>query len=299
MLKGLGVTQLNREKSEKMGVRGAYPPYPHFFDKFLVELRKSSGCYITMPEDTGLHYHIYNQDALVPVVLIHGAGGNYLYWPSEIRRLPGVRTYVLDLPGHGKSTGTGHQSISAYVDTVVRWLQAVGLHRAVIVGHSMGGAIALRLALEHPDNLHALGLLGTSASMKVNPTLIEDTANDIHFERAVKNVISWSFGRQASESLIEIAHKRMVKTRRTVLHGDFLACDDFNVSGRLGEISCPTLVLCGEEDKMTPARRVQQLADAIPQAHLEIIQGAGHMVMLEKPQVVADALLHFLQRIGG
>lgn len=250
-----------------------------------------------MPEDAGLHYQIYNRDEMLPVVLIHGAGGNYLYWPSEIRRMPGVRVYALDLPGHGKSAGTGQQSISAYVGSIVQWLQAVGLHRAVFVGHSMGGAIALRLALEHPGNLLALGLIATSISMRVNPTLINDTANKTHFERAVKNVISWSFSSQAPESLKNTAFKRLAKTRPSVLQGDFLACDGFNLHDRLGEISCPVLVLCGIEDKMTPMGRVEQLADAIPQARLEVISEAGHMVMLEKPRAVADILQRFLQEI--
>ncbi|HSF82471.1 MAG TPA: alpha/beta hydrolase [Anaerolineales bacterium] len=250
-----------------------------------------------MPEAAGLHFQIYNPKAPLPVVLIHGAGGNHLYWPSEIRRLPGVRTYALDLPGHGKSEGPGEQSIPGYVQALVYWLQAAGLHRAVFVGHSMGGAIAIGLALQHPDHVLALGLLGTSASMRVNPALIEDSANAARFERAIRNVISWSFGSQVPEKLSSTAYKRMADTRPSVLHGDFLACDGFIVNDRLGEITCPVLVLCGEEDKMTPVRKAQQLADSIPQARLEVVHGAGHMLMLEKPQVVADLLRRFLDRI--
>jgi len=248
-----------------------------------------------MPEAAGLYYRLYNQEARLPVVLIHGAGGNHLHWPTEIRRLPGMRMYALDLPGHGKSPGAGQQSIPAYVKTVQRWLHSVGLHRAVFVGHSMGGAIALWMGLEYPDNVFALGLLGTTASMKVNPGLIKDLANTAHFEKAVSNIVSWSYSRKAPESLKSIAYRRMAKIRPSVLHGDFIACDKFDVGDRLGELRRPVLVICGEEDRMTPTAHVQRLVDLAPQARLEIVQGAGHMVMLEKPQGVTDILLRFLQ----
>lgn len=250
-----------------------------------------------MPEAAGLYYRIYDQAARLPVVLIHGAGGNHLHWPTEIRRLPGVRVYALDLPGHGKSPGAGQQSISAYVDTVLRWMEGVGLHRAVFVGHSMGGAIALWLGLASADHVLALVLLGTTASMKVNPTLMKDLANTEHFERAVSNIISWSYSRKAPESLKNIAYRRMLKIRPSVLFGDFLACEGFDVGNRLGELMCPVLALCGEEDRMTPTAYVQRLVDMVPQARLEVIPGAGHMVMLEKPQSVADIVLRFLQGV--
>ena len=72
-----------------------------------------------------------------PVVLIHGAGGTHLYWPAEMRRLPGYRMYALDLPGHGKSGGRGQQSIPAYAQAVLEWLEAVGLHKAAAsMGHT-------------------------------------------------------------------------------------------------------------------------------------------------------------------
>jgi pimeloyl-ACP methyl ester carboxylesterase len=98
--------------------------------------------------------------------------------------------------------------------------------------------------------------------------------------------------------LKELVDKRIAETRPSVLHGDFLACDGFDVSDRLSQVSCPTLVLCGEEDKMVPLRSSQFLADHIPGARLEIVPGAGHMVIQEKPQAVASALLGFLGQLN-
>src|SRR5512135_2219935 len=102
-----------------------------------------------MPTADELYYHIYEggiEGEKSPVILIHGAGGTHLYWPSEMRRLPRYRVYALDLPGHGKSGGRGQQSIPAYAQAVLAWLEQIGIHRAVFVGHSMGAAIALSIA---------------------------------------------------------------------------------------------------------------------------------------------------------
>lgn len=253
-----------------------------------------------MPIAADLYYHIYEgreEGQKPPVVLLHGAGGNHLYWPSEIRRLAGYRVYALDLPGHGKSDGCGQQTIGGYAQAVLRWLEAVGLHSAVFVGHSMGSAIALALALDAPAQVLGLGLIGAGARLRVAPHLLESTANQTTFYNAVETIVAWSFGPQAPASLTEQAARRMAETRSSVLHGDFLACADFDETARVAEIRKPALIVTGEEDKMTPVRLAQFLASAISGARLEIIPTAGHMVMLEQPQAVAAALVHFLDEL--
>lgn len=252
-----------------------------------------------MPVAADFYYHAYQEEdkSKLPVVLIHGAGGMHLYWPAEIRRLPGYRVYALDLPGHGKSSGRCQQSIAAYTLTLLNWLEAVGLHRAVFVGHSMGGAIVQHLALNYPEHVLGLMLLGSATKLRVNPALLEAAAYPTTFHNAIEMIISWSYGPEAPEKLIQLAASRMAEVRPSVLHADFLACDAFNETERVAEISQPTLVLCGTEDKMTPLRSSQFLADSIPAARLEIIPNAGHMLMLEKPQEVAVALENFLSEI--
>lgn len=250
-----------------------------------------------MPVANEIYYHIYEDRSpgeKLPVVLLHGAGGNHLHWPSDVRRMTGFRVYALDLPGHGKSGGRGLQSVQAYADTVLDWMTAAGLHRAALVGHSMGSAIALALALAHPDHVSALGLLGAGARLQVNPALLENAASSTTYQTAISMVVSWSFSPEAPSQLVEQAARRMADTRPTVLHGDFLACDGFDLTTRVAEIGQPTLVICGEDDKMTPRRHAQYLASALPDARLEVIPGAGHMVMLEKPQQVAGLLAGFL-----
>lgn len=251
-----------------------------------------------MPVAASLYYYAYLQEGQMqtPVVLIHGAGGTHLQWSPQLRRLPGYRVFALDLPGHGKSGGRGLQSIQGYADAVVEWLQALGLWRAVFVGHSMGGAIALTLALDHPQHVSRLALVSTGARLRVHAAILDNAASESTYLNAVQTIIEWAFSSQAPPRMVELAAKRMAETRASVLYGDFLACNDFDVSERLAEIHHSTLVVCGVEDRMAPLRYSQFLAEHIPNAHLEIIPNAGHMVILEQPQAVANALLTFLSR---
>ena len=253
-----------------------------------------------MPVVKEIYYHLYEGSEAgqkPPVILIHGAGGTHLYWPSDVRRLPGYRVYAIDLPGHGKSEGRGQQSVSAYVDAVVAWLEAVGLHRAIFVGHSMGGAIALSLALDHAEHVLGLGLVGTGARLRVSEAILDNTANSTTYHNAVEMIVACSFSPQAPEQLVNLAKERMAETRYSVLYGDLLACNAFDVIGRLDDIRCPALVLCGEGDQMTPKRYSQFLADRISGSSLEVIPDAGHMVMLEQPKEVASALVDFINGI--
>ncbi len=253
-----------------------------------------------MPLDADIYYYFYpggDEGEKPAVVFIHGAGGNHLYWPSELRRLPGYRVYALDLPGHGKSSGRGQQTIAAYAQCMITWLEGVGLHSAVFVGHSMGAAIVLTLALEFSQHVLGVGLVGAGARLRVSPELLESTASPTTFHNAVERVIANSFSEQTSNRLTELAAQRMLETRPSVLHSDFLACDEFDVTGQIATIRQPAVVICGAEDKMTPPRSAQFLASQLPNAELVMVPEAGHMVMLERPNAVAAALSEFLARI--
>ena len=230
-----------------------------------------------------------------PLVLIHGAGGSHLSWPSQVRRLNNHEVYALDLPGHGKSTGPGQQRISTYADEVVKWMGAIDLHRAFIVGHSMGGAIALTMARKQPALIAGLALIGTGARLPVDPEILENTTNPTTYPTAVRKIILGSFHPATSESMTTLVEKRLLQERGSVLHGDLKACEGFDLSQGLEAIRMPTLVICGGDDRMVPLRNSQVLVNKIPQAALEVIEDSGHMVMLEKPERVATTIQEFLR----
>ena len=237
-----------------------------------------------------------------PIILIHGAGGTHLYWPPEIRRMPGHPIYALDLPGHGKSPGRGMQTIDGYSEEVIRWMDQLQsrthISRAIIGGHSMGGAIALQLALNYPTRVAGLILVGTGARLRVHPTILSDSSNPTTYNKAIHAVLEMAFGPDVNPRLVELAGKRMFEIRQSVFHDDMVACNAFDCIDSVGAIRKPTLVICGSEDRMTPLRYSQFLAGAIPEAKLKVIPGAGHMVMLQRPQEVADEMREFLASLS-
>jgi pimeloyl-ACP methyl ester carboxylesterase len=253
-----------------------------------------------MPFAAGIYYQFFEggvEGQRPPLVLLHGAGGTHLSWAAEIRHLAETRLYALDLPGHGKSNGRGLQSISAYGEAVLGWMAACGLHRAVLVGHSMGAAIALTLALEAPQHILGLGLVGAGARLRVAPALLEAASDPATYATALDLLAGGIFSPKTSPRLVELVQKRMAETRPSVFYGDFLACNEFDLTEQLGQVSQPALIVCGEQDRMTPPRYARFLLDHLPNAALVMIAEAGHMVMLERPLDVADALQIFLKRL--
>jgi pimeloyl-ACP methyl ester carboxylesterase len=252
-----------------------------------------------MPIAAGYHYFLHQGGGLLtpPLVLIHGAAGDHLSWPAEMRRLPDYRVITLDLPGHGKTPGPGRQSVQAYAADVVQFMDSVGLSRAVFVGHAMGGAIALALALDFPDHVAGIGLISTGPSLPIPASVIENAANLSTLPLAVRSLQESSLGSQTPETLKGIIFKRLAETRQPLLFNDLLACDRFNLSDCLSAIHVPVLVVCGTDDRLTPLYFSELLSRKIPGAALQTIEGAGHMLALEQPHRLAKLISVFLSTI--
>jgi pimeloyl-ACP methyl ester carboxylesterase len=234
-----------------------------------------------------------NQVDGAPVLLIHGAGENHLVWPIGLRRLPGTIVYAIDLPGHGKSQGAGRSTIAGYTEWLVAFLDALRLPTAVLVGHSMGGAIAQWLALTQPGRIAALVLVATGAKLRVAPQLLEQAQND--FLAAVDLVSQWEWGPAAPEGLRQLGKQQLLANIPEVMLGDYRACDAFDVRERLRTIAAPTLIVAGEVDQMTPLKHAMFMAEQIPQARLKAVPEAGHMVMLEAAEMVTQTIADFLR----
>lgn len=252
-----------------------------------------------MPIENGIYFFHHNPggDSYPPLVFVHGAAGTHLNWPPELRRFPGKEVYSVDLPGHGKSGGHAEQTLEAYADRVAEWMGALQLFRAFVVGHSMGGGIAMELSIRHPHRTAGIGLVSTGPRLPVPANLLTYSKNPATFSSALEILRELSFGSQAAPRLVELAMQRLSEVRPSVLQNDFQACMQFDITERLEKIRCPAVVICGSEDRLTPLRNSQFLVNRIKKAELRLVPGAGHMVMLENPPQVAAILADTLKTL--
>ena len=255
-----------------------------------------------------MHY-IHNKidDDGPALVFVHGAGGRVQSWPlqwQETRFVPSARDkrwisdfpiYIVDLPGHGRSAPPGRTSIADYAADIIAFTEAVGISQAVIVGHSMGGAIAQQIAWQRPSNLAAIILLGTGAKMPVTDLILDGLLTD--FPKTVDLITKFAWHKEAADVFTAVARQHTLDTDPLVVHGDFSACNDFDFRDRLAQISTPTLVIGGDTDKMMPLKNSRFLADHIPNAQLVVIANAGHYMMTEKTASVSKAIVAFLNQL--
>lgn len=227
-----------------------------------------------------------------PLVLVHGAGGDLMQWPGDLRRLPGRRVFAVDLPGHGNTGGEPCADITAYAEALRTWAVQLGLPPFVLAGHSMGGAIAIEFALRHEGKLAGLVLLSTGARLRVAPQILAGIQTD--FDATVDLLVKWMYGEGADPNLLRLGARRLREVPPQVLHADFAACDAFDRRADVGRIRLPALILCGDSDVMTPLKSSEYLRDQIASSELAVLPGGGHMVALQQPQVVAGHAQRFL-----
>ncbi len=228
------------------------------------------------------------------LVFVHGAGGDASVWGrQELWFREDTVVCRVELPGHGGSGGEGETEIGAYAGWVREVINSVlGETPYVLAGHSMGGAIALDMAIGGSGGPVGLVLVATGAKLGVMPVIFRLIKED--FKGFLDTIDRAALGPKATPDVRDMVVRGMLRCSPDVVHGDFTACSRFDVRERLGEIRIPTLVLCGEEDRLTPVGYSEFLSRNIAGARLETVPEAGHMVMLERPELVNRAIGAFL-----
>ena len=229
----------------------------------------------------------------VPLLLVHGAGGTLTHWPPHLRRLPGRTVIAPDLPGHGQSTGAGLASIAEYGTWLVALLDALHIDRAVLAGHSMGGAIVLDVARRFPARVAALALLATGPTLRVAPALLDGLRSD--FAATTARIARLAYSRTVADEPVAAYAAQLQTVDPALLVADFQACNAFDVREQLAAVTAPTLILVGTEDRMTPPALSRALHAGLPDSTLTILDGAGHMLMLEQEAAVMAELDTFLK----
>jgi len=227
------------------------------------------------------------------LVFIHGAGSTAEVFTEQTGgALAGALAF--SLPGH--TVPGAPASIEEFADAVDAELDARDLDDVILCGHSMGGAIALELALRSAPRLRAVALIGSGARLRVAPAVFDALQAD--FETATRE-IARNFYADPTPERLDVAAKMMHAVGKAQTLRDFAACNAFDRLARLEEVSLPLLAITGESDVMTPPKFALALADRIPGAQARIVPGAGHAAMTERPADVNDALRAFVIQVAS
>jgi len=242
---------------------------------------------------------------MADIVFVHGAGDSSAVWARQIDHCGKAhRVLALDLPGHGaRLSENGNDNHAPNADEVARQMDRVGFAAAVVVGHSMGGGVALTLALNHPERVRALVLVATGARLRMRPDFIESAA---------KTAAEFGNRKPAHTHIIPAAQMVHPDIPASVVHslegligdasaqatyGDFQANNSFDVISRLPELKVPTLVVGGDADKMAPEKFCRFLADNISGAKLEMLSPCGHYPQVEQEQMFNRTFDAFLSSL--
>ncbi|MBA17380.1 MAG: alpha/beta hydrolase [Sphingomonas sp.] len=289
-----------------LGARGAEAAVPQ------------DGAMLDVP---GGRLHYVDRGSGMPIVMLHGLLGQLRHFSYALadRLVSDYRVILIDRPGWGYSTVEGaHPGIAQQADMVAALMQRLALEQPVVVGHSMGGALALALAIEHPQLVGALGLIAPL-------TQVVDTAPDafrgLQIESpALRALMSWTVA-------VPMGTVTAVETLRKIFAPDAVPADFAGRGGgalslrpqsfragsnellaapeavgalvpRYGEIAVPTSILYGRQDAiLDPELHGRVTANAIPDATLEIITG-GHMLPLAHPRATEAWLRRLIARRG-
>ena len=236
------------------------------------------------------------------LVFIHGSGSDHSAWSHQYGRLyKKYNIIAINLPGHGHSGGGGEADVGDYCLWVKKLLAILDLESAVLVGHSLGAAISLRFVLNYPQEIAGIVLVGGGMKMPVNPFFLEflKTNPPVVPAEVIDLICKYSLAKENRPKIFTPLQKSISQSKVDVLYGDLLACNNLDLTQELGKIRVPVLVICGAEDKMTPPDCSRRLAASISGATLEIIEGAGHMVMLERPAEFNMSLDKFAESISA
>jgi pimeloyl-ACP methyl ester carboxylesterase len=237
--------------------------------------------------------------SLPAVVFLHGAGMDHSVWALLARSFAhhGFSVLAPDLPGHGRSAGAPLASVAALADWTAALIDAAGVRATKLVGHSMGSLAALETAARHPEKVSGLALIATAAPMRVSDDLLDAAKKNDH--AAIDMIALWGEGYRAAlggsrapglwmlggaERLLEAAHPG-------VLFADLAACNDYrDALAAAAKVAVPSTVILGSRDLMTPIKGGKAVAAAIAGCRLTVLDGAGHMLMSERPDEVLTAL---------
>jgi pimeloyl-ACP methyl ester carboxylesterase len=237
------------------------------------------------------------------VIFLHGAGFDRTTWRLQTRWFAhhGRSVLAVDFPGHGWSDGAALADIAALADWTARLIDDAGLKQPALVGHSMGALVALETAARYAGKVRALGLCGVATEMPVHPEMLESAkANTLKVQELMT---FWGIGNALHKGgmtspglwLRRESLAVLSANKPGVIHNDLAACNAYkDALARAAQVKCPTVLVLGDGDLMTPLSKGKTLASAITGAVGVVIPNSGHFMMVERPDETLDALKSYV-----
>lgn len=255
-----------------------------------------------------LHYEEVNPTGAPPVLMLHGLGSAGADWMFQFGPLAeaGYRVLAPDLRGFGRSSAPPEVTAQAMAEDMALFLERIAAIPAHVVGISMGGAVALLLALDHPEVVRSLVLVNTCARLRPRRAgewlYILRRAFLTFFlgpDKQAKLVAQRVFPRPEQEALRTGLYQRIIHTNPCAYRSAMRSMMRFDVTARLGELRMPVLVVTGSEDTTVPPPLQQEMAQRIPGARQVVVEGSGHGVSIDNPEAFNRILLEFLKEAAS
>ncbi len=239
---------------------------------------------------------------MTPVLLLHGIGGRAALWAPSIKALAPRRVIAMDMPGYD-GTRPALNSFEALADAAVARLDAEGAAQADVVGHSLGGMIALEMALRHPRRVRRLVIAASSPAFGSRDPAFRESFlaarqkpldEGIGMAGVAAALVPAMLGPAADPTAAPAAMEAMASVNEAAYRTTLAVLTGFDRRADLPRVAQPALLIAGEADQTAPPRGMARMADAMPDARIVIIPGAGHLLPLEAPDAFHGALLEFL-----
>ena len=248
-----------------------------------------------------IHYHTAG-DLSAPhgrrILYVHGTGCDGRVWARHMAALADRHTAVaIDLPGHGRSEGDGFRGVADYTYFVARLAAHLEWERFVVAGHSLGGGVALALAVYHAELLEGLLLIDTGARLRVDPTVLENARRAVEGGQPLPIDPRMGYAKSTPQSVIDAIEALTADTDPRVTYKDWISDDSFDFMSRVSSIHVPSLAICGDEDQFTPVKYHVYLRDRIPNCQLAIIKHAGHWTYTEQPHAFDRVVRSYLDNL--
>lgn len=254
----------------------------------MVEARQIGGGAVTFRRETG---------ATPTLVCLHGSADNHHVYDALLDALPMRNRYAINMPGRAGTDGPALHTVAQMESFLGRFVEYEVEGDYVLVGHSLGGALAIEHALQSPPRLQGLVLLATGARLRVHPMILQLFEQVAATGQKIPPLPPGLYQRDTDPALIEKASRDRELTAIETGAADWRAADSFDRMSDLARIQVPALILAGTNDALTPVKYAEFMAAGIADQELHLIEGAGHMFVTERPGEVAKWIEAWLRNL--